>query len=250
DQQLVDIVNTIASSGPFINDTNSAANVNAVGVGNPSYTIGNDRNRTNVRSRLIDVQVSSKGRLEFSLNTLATKIALCNPGHGGEPTAYGVEIAVGGALPVAANFNGIKQLNTKLVTVRHEVIVSAGVFQSPQLVVSQLSGIGNATELKQNGITPIVNLPGVGTNLQDHDEIATVWEMKANYTVLNGCTFLYTPETDPCLAAWEAEGHQTIYGIGAALFTIFAKSTPNLTQPDLFTYWLPADFKGFFRGFS
>lgn len=34
------------------------------------------------------------------------------------------------------------------------------------LIVSQLSGIGNQTELKQFGITPVVNLPGVGLNLQ------------------------------------------------------------------------------------
>ncbi|KAJ7144319.1 GMC oxidoreductase-domain-containing protein, partial [Mycena epipterygia] len=246
DPQFLDIVNTIFLSGPFINDTNSVANVNAIGVGNPSFTIDENRNRTSVRSRLTDVQVSTKGKLSFSFNTIATKIQLCADANN-FPTAFGVEIAVGGALPVASNFDGKGHLNTTLVTVKHEVIVSAGVFQSPQL----LSGIGNATELTQVGITPVVDLPGVGTNLQDHDEVATVWSMKENYTLLDGCTFLYTTETDPCLKAWETSGHQNVYAFGPALFTIMAKSiSPILqTQPDLFTYWLPGYFQGFFHGF-
>ncbi|KAJ7124207.1 GMC oxidoreductase-domain-containing protein, partial [Mycena epipterygia] len=248
DDQFLAVINTISASGPIINDVNSVANVDAVGVGNPSYTIDNSRNRTSVRSRLTDVQVATKGKLTISYSTLATKIALCDPGLGGSPTAYGVEIAVGGALAVASNFNGKQKLNTTLVTVRHEVIVSAGVFQSPQLV--RLSGIGNQTELQKNGITTVVDLPGVGTNLQDHDEVASVWAMKKNYTLFDGCTFLYTAETDPCIATWESTGHQNVYGFGPALFTIMAKSSPNLTQPDLFTYWLTADFRGFFRGFA
>ncbi|KAJ7144189.1 hypothetical protein C8R44DRAFT_973823 [Mycena epipterygia] len=248
DPQFASIVSTISGSGPIINDVNSVANVEAVGVGIPSYTIDESRNRTSVRSRLTDVQVSSKGKLAISYGTLATKIALCDPGHGGIPTAYGVEIAVGGAISVASNFNGIKKLTTRLVTVRHEVIVSAGVFQSPQLLM--LSGIGNQTELQKNGITPVVNLPGVGANLQDHDEVASVWRMKENYTLFDGCTFLYTPGTDPCIASWESSGHQNIYGFGPALFTIMARSSPSMSQPDLFTYWLPADFRGFNRGFA
>ena len=50
-----------------------------------------------------------------------------------------------------------------------EVILSSGVFGSPQLLM--LSGIGPAQALKQLGITLRVNLPGVGRNLQDHLEI-------------------------------------------------------------------------------
>jgi len=47
-----------------------------------------------------------------------------------------------------------------------EVILSAGAFNSPQLLM--LSGIGDKEELSQNGIECINNLPGVGKNLQDH----------------------------------------------------------------------------------
>ncbi len=47
-----------------------------------------------------------------------------------------------------------------------EVILSAGAFGSPQLLM--LSGIGDQEELSQNGIECIRNLKGVGKNLQDH----------------------------------------------------------------------------------
>ena len=50
-----------------------------------------------------------------------------------------------------------------------EVIVCAGAFQSPQVLM--LSGIGPADELESHGIKPVVDLPGVGANLQDHLEV-------------------------------------------------------------------------------
>ena len=56
-------------------------------------------------------------------------------------------------------------LNYKL-TARKEVIVSAGAFQSPQLLM--VSGVGPQATLQANGINVVKNLPGVGQNLQDH----------------------------------------------------------------------------------
>lgn len=47
-----------------------------------------------------------------------------------------------------------------------EVILSAGAFQSPQLLM--LSGVGPHEELKKQGIALKKELPGVGQNLQDH----------------------------------------------------------------------------------
>ncbi|ODN05982.1 Glucose dehydrogenase [FAD, quinone] [Orchesella cincta] len=49
---------------------------------------------------------------------------------------------------------------------RKEVIVSAGAVGSPHLLL--LSGIGPEAHLRQHGITPKVDSPGVGQNLQDH----------------------------------------------------------------------------------
>lgn len=56
----------------------------------------------------------------------------------------------------------------KPVTVRanKEVILSAGALMTPKLLM--LSGIGDAATLKGLGVTPVVDLAGVGRNLQDH----------------------------------------------------------------------------------
>ncbi|MEO1655493.1 MAG: GMC oxidoreductase, partial [Bacteroidota bacterium] len=54
----------------------------------------------------------------------------------------------------------------KEVYAAKEVILSAGAFNSPQILM--LSGIGPAEELKKHQIEVQVDLPGVGQNLQDH----------------------------------------------------------------------------------
>ena len=50
-----------------------------------------------------------------------------------------------------------------------EVIVSASPINTPKLLM--LSGIGPVDHLRQHGITPLADRPGVGANLQDHLEI-------------------------------------------------------------------------------
>ncbi|OBZ80856.1 Glucose oxidase, partial [Choanephora cucurbitarum] len=49
---------------------------------------------------------------------------------------------------------------------RMEVILSAGAIGSPKLL--EVSGIGNKDILAAAGVKPLINLPGVGSNLQDH----------------------------------------------------------------------------------
>ena len=52
------------------------------------------------------------------------------------------------------------------VKTNKEIILSAGAFQSPQILMH--SGIGEKEELKKHGINCIKEIPGVGKNLQDH----------------------------------------------------------------------------------
>lgn len=69
------------------------------------------------------------------------------------------------------------------VTVFHanrEVIVSAGAIGSPKLLMH--SGVGPADHLKSVGITPLHDLPGVGSNLQDHMDICTMCECTGDHT--------------------------------------------------------------------
>ena len=61
------------------------------------------------------------------------------------------------------------------------VVLTAGAIGSPQLL--QLSGIGPGALLQQHGITPMVDLPGVGENLQDHLQIRAVFKVKGVKTL-------------------------------------------------------------------
>jgi choline dehydrogenase-like flavoprotein len=56
------------------------------------------------------------------------------------------------------------------IRARREVILAAGVFGSPQLLMA--SGVGPMAHLRELGIAPVHDLPGVGANLQDHVDIA------------------------------------------------------------------------------
>ncbi|NGY04277.1 GMC family oxidoreductase [Solimonas terrae] len=63
------------------------------------------------------------------------------------------------------------------VRARREVILAAGAIQSPQLLM--LSGIGPRAELARHGIAVVQDLPGVGTNLQDHLDAYISWRSKS-----------------------------------------------------------------------
>jgi choline dehydrogenase len=82
-----------------------------------------------------------------------------------------------GALTTAVRFEGRRAVGVAYVAgeqrhevrVTREVILAGGAINSPQLLL--LSGIGDADELAAHDIAPVVHLPGVGRNLQDHLEI-------------------------------------------------------------------------------
>ena len=62
-----------------------------------------------------------------------------------------------------------RQGRIEAIRAKREVIVSASSINTPKLLM--LSGIGPADHLRQHGITPLADRPGVGANLQDHLEI-------------------------------------------------------------------------------
>ncbi|CAE6451424.1 unnamed protein product [Rhizoctonia solani] len=83
----------------------------------------------------------------------------------------------------ATGVSYVHNSTTYSVKSKKEVILSTGSFQTPQLL--ELSGIGNFSVLRQNGITPLIDLPGVGENLQDHLFLSSSYELKPGTTTLD-----------------------------------------------------------------
>ncbi|HEX4112402.1 MAG TPA: GMC family oxidoreductase N-terminal domain-containing protein, partial [Stellaceae bacterium] len=107
-----------------------------------------------------------------------------------------------------------------------EVVLSAGAYNSPQLLM--LSGIGPADELKALGIAPLVDLPGVGRNLEEHGSVPVI--MAATRP-----TFLSELRVDR--AAWWTM-RWALFGDGPFACNgntagIFARSRPELERPDI-----------------
>ena len=108
-----------------------------------------------------------------------------------------------------------------------EVIVSAGAIGSPKLLMH--SGIGPADHLRSVGITPLHDLPGVGSNFQDHMDICTMCECTGDHT--------YDKYQKPLYAALAALRYYTTGGGPAAssLFETggFVRSSQETGAPDI-----------------
>lgn len=95
-----------------------------------------------------------------------------------------------------------------------EVILCGGAINSPQTLM--LSGIGPAEHLKQHDIEPIINLSGVGQNLQDHASIILQYECKKSFALHKvgnplrkaaaGIQWMFTKQGIATTNIWEAGG--------------------------------------------
>ena len=75
---------------------------------------------------------------------------------------------------------GVTLVNGTVIMACREVIVSAGTLKSPPLL--EHSGIGNTSMLQKAGVKVLIDLPGVGENLQDHPRIQAAYQLKDDYT--------------------------------------------------------------------
>jgi choline dehydrogenase-like flavoprotein len=117
---------------------------------------------------------------------------------------------------------------TKKIMARREVILSAGAFQSPQLLL--LSGIGDADELKKHGIPVVHHLPGVGKNLQDHPDFVFCYKSKSLDTF--GISLPGTVRLFREMARYKNERRGMItsnFAEGGG----FLKTDPALADPDI-----------------
>lgn len=115
------------------------------------------------------------------------------------------------------------------VHARREVIVSAGAFGSPQLLM--LSGIGNGAELQAHGIGVLHHLPGVGRNLQDHIDYVQSWRTPTSSDTI-GLSARGAAKFAAGMLEWKRRRTglmTTVYATAGA----FLRSGSGLPAPDL-----------------
>ena len=83
----------------------------------------------------------------------------------------------------AVGIDYVREAGREAADASHEVILSAGAIQSPQLL--QLSGIGPADVLRECGIPVVIDRPAVGGNLQDHYQMRTIVKLHENKSLNN-----------------------------------------------------------------
>ncbi|OQE09984.1 hypothetical protein PENVUL_c005G01949 [Penicillium vulpinum] len=191
---------------------------------------------------------SRKYHLDIQLNTLVTKLRFDTTEA--KPRATGVDYLRGQSLyradPRASQT--ASHGTPGRVSASREVILSAGSFNTPQLL--KLSGIGPKEELSKLGISALVDLPGVGRNLQDRYEMGTVGKSPTDFVLTSKCTFMYSLP-DPCLEQYENDpffkGTYTTNGIAIA---IIRKSSVAEDEPDLLISGAPVNFPGYYPNYS
>ncbi|MBS0476848.1 MAG: GMC family oxidoreductase N-terminal domain-containing protein, partial [Proteobacteria bacterium] len=123
-------------------------------------------------------QLTTRQGYRCSTATAYLKPARARSGLSVEVEAHATRIVFEGTRAVGVEYQ--QGGRTQVVRARREVLLSAGAFQSPQLM--QVSGLGRAEHLQALGIPLIANLPGVGENLQDHLQVRLMYEVSKPIT--------------------------------------------------------------------
>lgn len=109
-----------------------------------------------------------------------------------------------------------------------EVILAAGAFVSPQLLM--LAGIGNSRDLSRLGIEMRHDLPGVGENLQDHLDVTL--EYRAKTAVPYGVSWRALPRNGLHLADWLLR-RRGLFASTTAETGGFVSTDPARPRPDI-----------------
>ncbi|KAJ4359851.1 uncharacterized protein N0V89_000407 [Didymosphaeria variabile] len=137
---------------------------------------------------------------------------------------------------------GVRIGSGAILSARNEVIVSAGAFQSPQLLM--VSGIGPAATLQQYNIPIVADRPGVGQGMQDHIFFGPTYRVKVQTLTRLANDLLYVadqfatdyallkqgPLTNPVCdyLGWENAPRDLITPAAAAVLDSYPQSWPDI----------------------
>ncbi len=131
----------------------------------------------------------------------------------------------------------LRKGKTERIYANKEVILSAGAYNSPKLLM--LSGIGDKQALAEVGLTQSHNLPGVGQNLQEHVDACVLQESKKKdglTTSVNGLLKM-VPESFKYLFANTGKLSSSVSQAGA-----FLKTSDTIDVPDIQLHFVPLLF--------
>jgi choline dehydrogenase len=114
-----------------------------------------------------------------------------------------------------------------------EVVLCGGAINTPQLL--QLSGVGNADDLRALGVDVVHDLPGVGQNLQDHLEVYVQYACKQPVSMQPYLKYRYRPWIGFRWLFFRSGPGATNHFEGGG----FARSNADVAWPNLMFHFLP-----------
>ncbi|HEX5065704.1 MAG TPA: GMC oxidoreductase [Myxococcota bacterium] len=213
---------------------------------------------------------ANPGRLVIQLRTHATRVLFEAKDEDPTPKAIGVEAVQGSNLyeasPLRKSPPDAAAPRVRYFA-RREVILCGGAFNTPQLLM--LSGIGPADELarfdacvlsgadgkslpSRDGLPRRIELEGVGRNLQDRYEVSVISELDQEFATLEGATFVPGDSNDPIRSEYRKTRGGLYRTNGGTLAVLHRSSAlgPDEPEPDLFSFGVPAAFRGYYFGWS
>jgi len=176
------------------------------GAGYYQTTMHNGRRWSTARGYLRPAR--KRANLVVETNALATRVLF--EGR----RAIGVEYRQNGAVRTAR--------------ASREVILSGGAFNSPQLL--QLSGVGPAALLAEHGIALVHDMPGVGSDLQDHLQVRMVFKCPKKCTLNDDLGSLVGKARTGLQYALFRNGPLSV---SAGTAGAFFRTDPALATPDI-----------------
>lgn len=162
--------------------------------------------------------------LRGSTARIFLKPAMTRPNLKVEIRSHTTRIVFEGKRAVGVDY--VQDRQTHTVRAEREVILAAGTYGSPQILM--LSGIGPADELRKHGITPLVDLRGVGQNLVEHPFLFVGWRARTDRFK---CALRFDRAAVSVLR-WALFGSGPFSTNGAA-GNVFIRTAPGLDRPDM-----------------